>query len=217
MKFVRLIFVGCLDLKFKSTLQFFSNIPRKCPKSGETGNAACHYQNMEFVKFFIVLFIIFLFKYSTNSDNTSDEKAQETINLQNIINDNSHLYKKPTILIVSLVRNKAHTLPLFLTYLEEQQYPKDRISLWVATDHNEDNSREVLETWLSKVQSLYHSIHYQHDNSGEQVRKSETNQTHWPPERFSDLIRMKEEALEYARKSWADYVFVSEMIDGGCL
>lgn len=164
---------------------------------------------MECVKIFIVLFIIFLFKYSTNSDNASDEKTPDTINLQNIINDNSHLFKKPTVLIVTLVRNKAHTLPLFLTYLEEQQYPKDRISLWIVTDHNQDNSREVLETWLVKVQSSYHSIHYQHDDSGEKMRKSETNLTHWPQERFTDVIRMKEEALEYARKSWTDYVFVS--------
>jgi glycosyltransferase involved in cell wall biosynthesis len=164
---------------------------------------------MECVKIFIVLFLIFLLKYSTNSDNSSDGKASENIIYHNIIRDNSHLYKKPSILIVTLVRNKAHTLPLFLTHLEEQEYPKNRISLWIVTDHNEDNSREILETWLAKVRSSYHSIHYQHDNESEKMRKSETNFTHWTHERFLDIIRMKEEALEEARKSWADFVFVS--------
>ncbi|KAL7025625.1 hypothetical protein ACKWTF_013567 [Chironomus riparius] len=109
-------------------------------------------------------------------------------------------------MIVTLVRNKAHTLPLFLTYLEEQKYPKDRISLYFVTDHNIDNSREILEVWLTKVQSLYHSIHYQYDES-KKLRKGETNVTHWPDERFKDLIKLKENALEYARQSWADYVF----------
>ena len=164
---------------------------------------------MECVKIFIVLFLIFLFKYSTNSDVSSDEKAAEEMVLQNAIRDKSHLYKKPSIMIVTLVRNKAHTLPLFLTYLEEQEYPKSRISLWFVTDHNEDNSREILETWLAKVRSSYHSIRYQFDDSGEKMRKSETNFTHWSHERFEDIIRMKEEALDYARRSWADYVLVS--------
>lgn len=39
-------------------------------------------------------------------------------------------YKRPTVLIAFFARNKAHTLPYFLTLLENQNYPKDRISLW---------------------------------------------------------------------------------------
>lgn len=163
---------------------------------------------MECVKIFIILFLIFLFKYSTNSDKSSDIEQEEVIISKDVISDNSHLYKKPSVMIVTLVRNKAHTLPLFLTYLEEQQYPKDRISLYFVTDHNIDNSREILEVWLAKVQSLYHKIYYQYDDD-EKLRKGETNVTHWPDERFKDIIRMKEIALEYARQSWADYVFVS--------
>jgi collagen beta-1,O-galactosyltransferase len=38
--------------------------------------------------------------------------------------------KDSTVVIAILVRNKAHTLPYFLTLLERLDYPKDRISLW---------------------------------------------------------------------------------------
>lgn len=38
--------------------------------------------------------------------------------------------KLPTVMIATLVRNKAHTLPYFFTYLEELNYPKGRIALW---------------------------------------------------------------------------------------
>jgi collagen beta-1,O-galactosyltransferase len=38
--------------------------------------------------------------------------------------------KDCTVVIAFLVRNKAHTLPYFLTLLERLDYPKDRISLW---------------------------------------------------------------------------------------
>jgi collagen beta-1,O-galactosyltransferase len=165
---------------------------------------------MECVKLFIVLILIFLFKYSSNSDDGSDGKGSESIRMQNLISDTSHLYKKPSVLVVSLIRNKAHTLPMFLSYLEEQDYPKDRISLWMVTDHNEDNSQEILEVWLRRARDLYHSVHYQFDDS-EKIRKEETNLTHWPEERFLELIRMKEEALNFGRRSWADYVFVSKI------
>lgn len=36
----------------------------------------------------------------------------------------------PRVLIATLVRNKAHTLPYFLTLLEDLDYPKDRIAFW---------------------------------------------------------------------------------------
>lgn len=38
----------------------------------------------------------------------------------------------PTVFIAILVRNKEHTLPYFFGYLEQLDYPKDRISLWLV-------------------------------------------------------------------------------------
>ncbi|KAL3173135.1 hypothetical protein MRX96_012276, partial [Rhipicephalus microplus] len=35
----------------------------------------------------------------------------------------------PTVLIAVILRNKAHVLPYFFGYLEQQSYPKSRISL----------------------------------------------------------------------------------------
>lgn len=37
---------------------------------------------------------------------------------------------EPTVLITLLVRNKAHILPLFLSYVEQLDYPKQRIAFW---------------------------------------------------------------------------------------
>lgn len=48
-----------------------------------------------------------------------------------IITCNSYAEDKhPTILVSILVRNKAHTLPYFLSNFESLNYPKDRMSLW---------------------------------------------------------------------------------------
>lgn len=38
--------------------------------------------------------------------------------------------KEPTVLVAILVRNKAHTLPYFLSFLERQDYAKKRVRLW---------------------------------------------------------------------------------------
>ena len=37
---------------------------------------------------------------------------------------------EPTVMVAMLVRNKAHTLPYFLYYLQQLDYPKQRIRLW---------------------------------------------------------------------------------------
>lgn len=44
--------------------------------------------------------------------------------------ENLNFDKLPTILIVTLFRNKAHTMPYFFTFLNRIDYPKERISLW---------------------------------------------------------------------------------------
>ena len=38
--------------------------------------------------------------------------------------------REPTVMIAVLVRNKAHTLPWFLYYIQNLDYPKQRIRLW---------------------------------------------------------------------------------------
>lgn len=36
----------------------------------------------------------------------------------------------PSVMVVLMIRNKAHVLPTFLTYFENLDYPKKRIALW---------------------------------------------------------------------------------------
>ncbi|XP_045464720.1 glycosyltransferase 25 family member isoform X1 [Harmonia axyridis] len=112
--------------------------------------------------------------------------------------------KRPTILISILARNKAHTLPYFLSYLENLNYPKDRLSLWIQSDHNSDATIEILETWISSVQNKYHSI--KKDFIVTPLRyEGEIGFAHWTEERFQYIISLRESALEYARSLWADY------------
>uniref|UniRef100_A0A2M4ARY6 Putative glycosyltransferase 25 family member n=1 Tax=Anopheles triannulatus TaxID=58253 RepID=A0A2M4ARY6_9DIPT len=112
----------------------------------------------------------------------------------------------PSVVVAVLIRNKEHTLPYFFTYLEELDYPKDRLSLWIRSDHNEDRSIEITKAWLKRTTALYHSVDFKYRTEPAGKRESEKTYTHWTEDRFADVIRLKEEALQTARKMWADYV-----------
>ena len=64
----------------------------------------------------------------------------------------------PSILIPVFVRNKEHALPYFFGGLERQNYPKSRIRLWFVTDHNADNSLEVIKAWKEAWEVFFDNI-----------------------------------------------------------
>ncbi|TNN70711.1 Procollagen galactosyltransferase 1 [Liparis tanakae] len=66
----------------------------------------------------------------------------------------------PTVVIAILARNSAHSLPYYLGALERLNYPKDRVSVWAATDHNTDNTTAILKEWLTYMQKFYHDVEW---------------------------------------------------------
>ncbi|XP_060535220.1 glycosyltransferase 25 family member [Cylas formicarius] len=113
--------------------------------------------------------------------------------------------KNATVLIAVLVRNKEHTLPYFLSSLERLNYDKNRISLWIRSDHNFDKSIVILRTWIKSVKESYHSI-YTEFEEGTSKFSDENNVAHWSNERFSHIISTRESALNHARHIWADFL-----------
>ncbi|KAL0280133.1 UNVERIFIED_CONTAM: hypothetical protein PYX00_001518 [Menopon gallinae] len=113
--------------------------------------------------------------------------------------------KHPKIFIAILARNKEHTIPYFLSLLEEQDYPKDRISLWFRSDHNRDSTPIIVKTWVDSVKHLYHSVNLT-INEGETDFSDEKSPSHWTKTRFNHVINLREEALNEARRSWADFI-----------
>lgn len=117
--------------------------------------------------------------------------------------------KRPTVVISILVRNKAHTLPYFLTLLENQVYDKKRLSLQIVSDHNQDASVEIIKTWLNHVGYKYHSFNFTHDE-GYTKFPDEKGPADWSDQRMSHVINLRETSLDRARDMWADYLWVQE-------
>ncbi|XP_029474376.1 procollagen galactosyltransferase 2 [Rhinatrema bivittatum] len=113
--------------------------------------------------------------------------------------------QKPTVLLAILARNAAHTLPYFLDCLDQLDYPKSRLAIWAATDHNIDNTTALLREWLKNVQDLYHFVEWRPMDEPWSY-PDEIGPKHWPHSRFAHVMKLRQAALRTAREKWADYV-----------
>uniref|UniRef100_A0A8C2INB9 procollagen galactosyltransferase n=1 Tax=Cyprinus carpio TaxID=7962 RepID=A0A8C2INB9_CYPCA len=113
----------------------------------------------------------------------------------------------PRVMIALICRNNQHSLPHFLGTIERLDYPKDRIALWVATNHNIDNTTYLLRDWLINVQKLYHYVEWR---PKEEPRKyhDEEGPKDWTNERYAYVMKLRQAALESAREMWADYLMM---------
>ncbi|XP_027469517.1 procollagen galactosyltransferase 2 [Zalophus californianus] len=113
--------------------------------------------------------------------------------------------QRPTVLVAILARNAAHALPHFLGCLERLDYPKSRMAIWAATDHNVDNTTEILREWLKNVQRFYHYVEWRPMDEPESY-PDEIGPKHWPGSRFAHVMKLRQAALRTAREKWSDYI-----------
>ncbi|XP_065119304.1 procollagen galactosyltransferase 1 [Paramisgurnus dabryanus] len=113
----------------------------------------------------------------------------------------------PRIMISLICRNAQHSLPHVLGAIERLNYPKDRIALWVATDHSIDNTTYMLRDWLINVQKLYHNVEWR-PKEEPRAYFDEQGPKDWTNERYAYVMRLRQAALESAREMWADYLMM---------
>lgn len=102
-----------------------------------------------------------------------------------------------------------------MTSLSSAIKKKRRLLYRFRSDHNEDRTDEILSAWRNSTAAAdYHRIDLlQSDNATSELRRAnEEGPFDWPESRHQAIIDMKQEALEHAKRSWADYVFVSYAI-----
>uniref|UniRef100_A0A3Q3AV41 Cerebral endothelial cell adhesion molecule n=1 Tax=Kryptolebias marmoratus TaxID=37003 RepID=A0A3Q3AV41_KRYMA len=116
--------------------------------------------------------------------------------------------RPPTVVLAVIARNAEHSLPYFLGALERLSYPKDRISV-AATDHNSDNTTDVLKEWLTVMQKYYHYVEWRPMDKPTSYA-GELGPKHWPNSRYEYVMKLKQAALNFARKHWADYILFAD-------
>ncbi|XP_003964794.2 procollagen galactosyltransferase 1 [Takifugu rubripes] len=115
----------------------------------------------------------------------------------------------PRVLLALICRNSEHSLPYFLGTIERLNYPKERMALWVATDHNQDNTTVILHDWLVKMQSFYHNVEWRPKEKPIHY-EDEAGPKDWTDLRYEHVMKLRQVALESAREMWADYFMLAD-------
>ena len=58
------------------------------------------------------------------------------------------------------------------------------------------------------MRHLYHGVDIDTTNIEEDYSDQE-GPNHWTPSRFKQIVALRQQALDEARRRWADYIFVS--------
>lgn len=101
-----------------------------------------------------------------------------------------------TVTIAILAKDKAHCLPLYLSCIELQTWPKNKTYLYIRTNDNNDNSAQILKDWVASVQHLYLGIFF--DDSDAPVSVKEFVQHEWNCTRFKVLGKIRQDSLDWA-------------------
>ena len=111
------------------------------------------------------------------------------------------------VLLSILVRNKSAVLPMFLKCIQELDYDKKLITIFVHTNNNSDNSAELMKRWVRKWADKYNHIEFLEEDI-EELRDDQTNPHEWTSERCKALGRIRNISLQKSLDYRCDYYFV---------
>ncbi|CAH2104064.1 unnamed protein product [Euphydryas editha] len=114
----------------------------------------------------------------------------------------------PRVLISILAQSKGHALPYFLSCLENLEYPKERIDIWLKIEDIHEDSLVILSAWAQRNEDLYNSVVILSNITEAPRIDDHYEKTLSVTSKYRHLIELREEALSFARNSFSDYVFM---------
>lgn len=109
-----------------------------------------------------------------------------------------------TVLLAILARNKEHTLPTYLRCIENQDYDKKLITVYIHTNDNDDHTASLLHDWAGKWKGDYREIVFIDDDYG----LPQQNPHDWDAARFHVLASIRNNSLYLTLEKQCDYYFV---------
>jgi hypothetical protein len=110
------------------------------------------------------------------------------------------------VFLALLVKQKEAVLPLFLESLNDWDYPKENIFIYIRTNNNTDNTKQLLEEWIEKYGDKYKGLIYNSEDVPEKVEKYDVH--FWNGERFRVLGKIRQESMNQALLTDCEYYFV---------
>lgn len=110
------------------------------------------------------------------------------------------------VTIAILAKDKAHTLPLYLSCIEKQTWPAEKTYIYIRTNNNNDETVSVLLNWIDRVWERYAGIYFDDSDVPEPVHTY--GQHEWNYERFKVLGKIRQESVDWARAYNSHYFVV---------
>jgi hypothetical protein len=110
------------------------------------------------------------------------------------------------VTIAILAKDKSHTLPLYLSCLEKQTWPANKTYLYIRTNNNRDDTKEILKQWVDKVRDKYAGVFF--DDSDVAARVEKYGQHEWNHIRFKVLGKIRQDSVDWAKKQNSHYFVV---------
>jgi len=110
------------------------------------------------------------------------------------------------VTVAILAKDKAHVLPLYLSLIEKQTYPSEKIKLYIRTNNNRDHTAELLGEWAEKVKDKYSEIYYDSSDVPEPVQDYTPHE--WNGMRLKVLGHLRQDSVKWAREKGTHYFVV---------
>ena len=133
-------------------------------------------------------------------------KPETEIEINKIINKFNKLQKTNDVVIAILAKDKEYCLPIYLSCLLNQTFPKKNIHLYIRTNDNKDNTCAILDDFVNKYSTEYASIHYDKSNISNKLKEYKEHE--WNSDRFSILGQIRQESINYSIKLNAHYFVI---------
>ena len=115
----------------------------------------------------------------------------------------------PRITMAVLVKNKEKVLPHYLRNLEELDYPKQQLCIYIRTNNNTDASATILREWASKNEAQYAAIHM--DDTDLPGRLESYADHEWNTERFKALGAIRQASMDWALAQQSAFYWVQDV------
>jgi hypothetical protein len=98
-------------------------------------------------------------------------------------------------------------LDLYFKSLYNQDYPKNKIHLYIRTNDNKDQTEQKLLTFIEKYSGEYASVYYNSESVSESLKKYSSHE--WNTERFKVIAKLRQESIDYCIQKGLHY-FISD-------
>jgi len=115
----------------------------------------------------------------------------------------------PRVLLSILAKQKEKSLPLYLQCIEELDYPKSSIVLYIRTNNNTDKTEAILRAWVARVGSQYAAVEF--DAADVEQRVQDFGVHEWNATRFKVLGRIRNVSLQKTAAHDCAFYFVCDV------